>query len=108
MPLTEFLAVMFFDGGAYTIRAPATKLIYRNAVLALRDRYHAEADVGLMNALQALAADDVLYFGDKDAADYVERLHSAHCRTSGTQTVVARTAWREDGRSELTFQPLSA
>jgi len=91
MPLCEFLAVMFFDGGAYTLRSPATNPIYLNA----------EADVGLMNAFQALAADNVIYFGNKDAADYVGRLHTAQRHTSERQAVVVRTAWAEDGRSEL-------
>jgi hypothetical protein len=90
MPLCESVAMMFFDGGAYELRSPATNPVYLNA----------DADVGLLNAFQALAADDVIYFGNKDAASYVERLHMAH-RHADRQAMVVRTAIAEDGRSEL-------
>lgn len=91
MPLCESVAVMFFDSGAYALRPPVTNPVYLNA----------EVDVGLLNAFQALAADDVIYFGNKDAADYVKRLHTAHRRTSDRQALVARTAWTREGRSKL-------
>lgn len=91
MPLCEFLAVMFFDGGAYALRSPATNPIYLNG----------EADVGLLNAFQAVAADDVIYFGNKDVADYVERLHRAHRCVSEREAVVIRTARTEGSHSEL-------
>jgi hypothetical protein len=91
MPLCERLALMFFDGGAYSLRSPATNPVYLNAI----------ADVGLLNAFQLLAADDVIYFGDKCAKDYIERLYAAHHHAFGEQVMVTRKAQTEDGRSEL-------
>jgi len=91
MPLCEFLALMFFDGGAYQLAADVRNPMYLNS----------EADVGLLNALQVHTAEDALYFGDKDSAEYVERLNNAHRPISGANSVVVRTARAEDGSSEL-------
>jgi hypothetical protein len=124
MPLCEFLAVMFYDGGAYTLRPPAMNPVDLNAVAdvgllrtaesitvasspfaprktaTFAERKATIISAPVLNAFQALAVDDVIYFGNPKTVDYVQQLHAAH-RLAERQAVGQRRAWATDGESEL-------
>ena len=91
LPICESLALVFFDGGAYECTEDICQPLYLNS----------EADVGLVNALQAHSAEDVLYFGGDATAEYVARLNKAHRPIATAERTVRRIAHSTTGSSEL-------
>jgi hypothetical protein len=94
MPLCERLAVLFFDGGSYKCKGAIDQPIVLTN----------HSDVGLMNAFQVHSANDVIYFGDQRAEEYVQRLYNAHHGSARKNRFVMRHAYSADGKSELVHQ----
>lgn len=91
MPISEQLAYMFFDGGAYCCRQDINQPVCLNSV----------ADVGLLNAFQIHSGNDSIYFGDLNEREYVERLLKAHRPNETRNRMISRSAYSADGKSEL-------
>lgn len=91
LPISESLALVFYDGGAYECCEDTSRPMYLNS----------EADVGLVNALQVHSAEDVLYFGDGATAEYATRLNKAHRPIATEKRTVTRIAHSTSGSTEL-------